>query len=139
MSWFSVAKKFILGSPKTLDDIFDKDTGHLAKLGGWIGNWNFTDQEKANMNVDIAKGVQKFAVDTLSENTERSKARREIALLVIKFFLGLIFWGCLVYPFNPEWSKVILMVATSGSLGGLVAGVSLFFFGIHLQRSMKKD
>lgn len=37
----------LFGTAKAVDDFTDKDNGHLAKFGGWIGNMNYTDQEKA--------------------------------------------------------------------------------------------
>ena len=138
MSIFASAKNFLFGSPKTMDDIFDKDTGHLAKIGGWIGNQQFTDQEQATMNANMAKAVQNFAIATLSENTDRSKARREIAVFTIKFYLLIIFIAGMVYPFNPEWSAIWVTLTTSWGLGLLVQGVAMFFFGVHVARHVKK-
>ena len=75
MSFFSTVKSLLLGSPKTVDDIFDKDDGILVKAGGFIGGLVYSDQEKAEMNKQIVVAAQKFVVDTLDESTERSKAR----------------------------------------------------------------
>ena len=90
MPWYNPAS-WIASNPKVIDDVFDKDNGHLAKIGAWIGNQDFTTEEQAEMTANIAKGVQKFAIDTLSENTERSKARRTIAENVINFYLLILF------------------------------------------------
>ena len=123
-SWFSSA-------PKTADDIFDKDTGHLAKVGSWIGGQQFTSEERAEFDRDNLKAVQKFVVDTLEENTDRSKARREIAVFFIKFYSVMLFMCGMVYPIDQEWSMVWFNLATSLSVGGLVTAISVFFFGSH--------
>lgn len=126
----SVLSWFTSGS-KTVNDIFDKDNGHLAKVGAWVGNQQFTEQERATFDKDNLKAVQKFVVDTLSENTDRSKARREIAVFFIKFYALMLFMTGMVYPIDPEWSTVWFSMATSLSVGGLVTSISIFFFGSH--------
>lgn len=139
MGWFSAIKRAIFGSPQIMTDIFDKKDGHLAKLGGWIGNMKFTAEEQAEMNRGLSKAIRQHAVDTMSESTVRSKARRDIAIMVIRAFLIQIFLTIATYPIDPEWSKMIFSVASSWVMGGLVSGVAAFFFGTHLQRSMKKE
>jgi len=123
-SWFA-------GGSKTVNDVFDKDTGHLAKVGAWIGNQQFTDQERATFDAESLTAVQKFVVDTLAENTDRSKARREIAVFFIKFYALMLFMAGMVYPISAEWSAVWVTLATSLSVGGLVTSISVFFFGSH--------
>ena len=127
----------VSGSPKTIDDVFDKDSGHLSKIGAWIGNANFTDEEQAELNAKIATGVQQFAVDTLTENTDRSKTRRELAVHIIKFYTLLIFMTGITYPISKEWSAVWFELCRTGGLVALVTGVGLFFWGTHHIRSMK--
>jgi tRNA A37 threonylcarbamoyltransferase TsaD len=135
MSWFGLVKS----APKIADNIFDKDKGLLTQVGGWIGNSKFTEEEQAEMNRDIAKGVQDFAVATLEENTDRSRARRQIAQDVIRFYLLLVFMCGMTYPFNSDWSTVWLSLASLPALGGLVVGVGAFFFGAHIHRSHVKS
>ena len=131
MSWFGLAKS----APKIADNIFDKDKGLLTQIGGGIGNSKFTEEEQAEMNRDLAKGVQDFAVATLEENTDRSKARRQIAQDVIRFYILLVFMCGITYPVSSDWSKVWLSLASLPALGGLVVGVGVFFFGAHMHRS----
>ena len=131
MSFFS----FLKAAPKLADNVFDKDKGLLTQVGGWIGNGKFTDEEQAEMNRDMVKGVQAFAVATLEENTDRSKTRRQIAQDVIRFYLIIVFMSGMTYPINPEWSAVWLGLGSLPALGGLVVGVGVFFFGSHMHRS----
>ena len=37
----------LFGTDKAVDNLLDKDSGLLAKAGGWIGNFNYTEEEKA--------------------------------------------------------------------------------------------
>ena len=138
MSFFSTVKSLLLGSPKTVDDIFDKDDGILVKAGGFIGGLVYSDQEKAEMNKQIVVAAQKFVVDTLDESTERSKARREVANLVIKFYVLLLFLSGITFPFNEDWSQMWFSLAMNWQLGGLVSGVCMFFFGVHVIRTTRE-
>jgi len=118
-------------APKAASDVLDKDNGLISQFGGWIDRGNFTDQEKASMNAETYKDIRAFVVDTLDESTDRSKTRREIATLIIKFFVLMLFMCGMTYPINPEWSAVWFNLATSLSVGGLVTAISIFFFGSH--------
>lgn len=138
LSWLSTSKTV----EKTADDIFDKDKGLLTQVGGWIGNANFTDEEKAELTASQIKGVQSFVVATLSESTDRAKARREIARFFIKFYALMLFMAGMTYPINEGWSQVWFNLATSLSVGGLVTAISIFFFGSHAlnrHHESKKD
>ncbi len=123
--------KWIVGGTKTVDDVFDKDKGLLAKAGGWIGNLNYTDQEKAVATQEMITSVQKFVVASLDENTDRSKARREIAVFFIKFYTLMLFMCGMTYPFNEAWSLMWFQLATSLAAGSLVTAITVFFFGSY--------
>jgi hypothetical protein len=122
---------FLGGGSKTVDNIFDKDQGLLAKVGAWHGNKDFTEEERAELNTKVIGGVQKYVVDTLSENTDRSKARREIAVEFMRFYMLILFMCIMTYPIDKEWSAMIFAIATSLAVGGLVTSISVFFFGSH--------
>ena len=118
-------------SSKTVVDIFDKDSGHLAKVGAWIGNQQFTAEERSEADRANLAAVQKFVVDTLDENTDRSKTRREIAVFFIKIYSLMLFMAGMTYPISSEWSMVWFNISTSLAVGGLVTSISIFFFGSH--------
>ena len=88
MGWFS--------SDKVVNNILDKDNGLLAQAGSWIGGLNLTPEEVMEQNAATVVSVQAFVKDTLSENTERSKTRRSIAVLWIKTQLSLILMCCIL-------------------------------------------
>lgn len=37
----------LFGTDKAVDNLLDKDKGLLVRAGGWIGNFNYTDEERA--------------------------------------------------------------------------------------------
>lgn len=129
------AGRFFAGSPKTISDVFDKDNGLLTQVGTYIGNRNFTDEERAEMDATESKAIRKFVVDTLDENTERSKARRDIAVMTIKFYFMILFIAGMTYPVDKEWSAVWFNIATTPGLAILVGGVGAFFYGVHTLRA----
>jgi hypothetical protein len=122
---------FFKAAPKVVDDVFDKDSGLLTQVGSWIGNSNFTPEEAAEMNAKTFEDVRAYSIATMSESTDRSKTRRNIAELIIKFYVGLIFLTGMVYPIDPEWSNRWFELATSWTLGGMVTSISVFFYGSH--------
>jgi hypothetical protein len=127
VSW--ITSLFTSSAP--VKDVFDKDNGLLAQAGGWFGNQNFTVEEAAEMNAKTAEGVRAFVVATLEENTDRSKSRREIAQFIIKLYGIMVFMCGMTFPIDPEWSAMWYNLATSLALGGLVASISVFYFGSH--------
>jgi len=122
---------WLFNKPKTIDDIFDKDDGLLVKAGGWIGNQQFTEEDRAELNAKNIESVHKFVAATLSENTDRSKARREIAVFFIKFYSLMLFMAGMTYPVDSAWAKIWFDLATSLSAGGLVSAITIFFFGSY--------
>ena len=124
MGWLNA----IFSTSNTIDDVFDKDSGHLSKVGAWIGNSQFTSEEQAEM-------MQAFVIETLNENTDRSKTRRDVAMFVMRFYALVVFMVGMTYPISEDWSDVWLSIATLPPLAGLVLGGGAFVFGTHTLRS----
>ena len=114
-------------------------------IGGFIDNLSYTDQEKAQTNSEvIIPAMQKFMESTAGENTERSRARREIALWIMRNWI-IMLWVAIVahgvelaLDTEHEFSAFVLGVATSHALTYLVMGAGAFFFGAHIVRQVKK-
>ena len=130
-SWF-------LSSPKVVNDILDKDNGLLTQVGGWINNLNLTPEEVMKQNAVTVASVQAFAVATLDENTERSKSRREIAILYIKFYLLWVSVGFGIYPINNDYALFLIGALTGLALGGAFTSIIIFHFGSHGLAKLKK-
>lgn len=117
--------------PKTVDDFLDKDTGHLAKIGSWIGNQQFTEEEKAKMVASVSTAVRQFSIDTAKESTARSVTRRNLAVLWIKAQLGLVLATFIAAIFDyPQFMKM-WEVTTSDVMVFGTMGVMIYFFGAY--------
>ena len=127
MAWWN---PFTWGE-KTRDDILDKDNGLLAQVGGWIGNMNLTQEEVIEFNQKTVTSVHGFVQATLSENTERSKTRRSIAVMWIQTELFLILASVIVGMFDPTKAQFIFNVATSNVMLSGTTAIIIFFFGSH--------
>jgi hypothetical protein len=90
-----------------------------------------TDEEVLEQNAKTVASVQNFVKDTLSENTERSKTRRSIAVLWIKSHLAILLMGCIAAPWKKEIAQFYLDLATSGVLWTGTSAIIIFFFGSH--------
>tara|TARA_R110000851_G_scaffold284827_1_gene438419 strand:- start:39 stop:455 length:417 start_codon:yes stop_codon:yes gene_type:complete len=124
LSWFS-------STPKVIDDVMDKDNGLISQVGGWIGNMKLTDEEVLEANAKTVLLVQDYAIKTLDENSERSKSRREIANLIVKFYLLWLGVAFGLYKFDSEYSEFILRGLSGLAIGGAFTAVVLFHFGSH--------
>lgn len=52
----------VFGTEKAVDNLLDKDKGLLVKAGSWIGNFNYTDEEKAEADVETRNwGLKQLA------------------------------------------------------------------------------
>lgn len=124
--------KSLFGSSEVTKDVFDKDNGLLTQVGSWIGNMNYTEEEKAEAKQKVNEGVAEFVKSTLSENTVRSKTRRFIAKLWIGVELFLILLCCAVAPFDDSLAKFYWQVATSEIMFWGTTSVIAFFFGSYM-------
>ena len=140
MSFFSKMAGKVTGVVSSVfgsDDVMNKKDGHLANIGAWIGNSKFTTEEMAELDAKTAEGVRKFVIETLTENTERSKTRRDMAKFIMRFYCILVFMCVIVFPFKPEWGNFILNVASGAGISGAFISVVVFFFGSHWQRTAR--
>ena len=127
MAWYS----WFTAAPKAADNILDKDNGLLSQVGGWIGGLNLTDEEVMEQNAKTVTSVQAFVKATLSENTERSKSRREIAKIYIQFYLLWVSVAFGIWPINEEYAVFLIAALTGLALGGAFTAIIIFFFGSH--------
>lgn len=106
-------------------------------IGNWIDEQKFTEQEQAVDSMERAKLYGKFFSQTIEENSERSRTRRALSLLIIRWWLFMLTASGAMYPVNQAWSEYLFKIATATAVGGLVLGISAFFWGTHLLRAGK--
>jgi hypothetical protein len=124
MGFFAKVRNFFKGR-LDIDKVFSTVSKGLDDL-------NLSSQEKAD-------SVRDFVKDTLSENTERSKARRFIAKFVMLNYFA-VFWVALVAVFiEPDITRLIIEIASSFSLGyAFLAIIAFYFGGYYLGKGRKK-
>jgi uncharacterized membrane protein (DUF485 family) len=96
-----------------------KLVGDVTKM---IDDSKLTTQEKADATAQFVK-------DTLSENTERSKTRRSIAVETIRFFYLLIIFMIISWRFDPEWFNAVKALVIEFKLPIAFIMIMAFFFG----------
>jgi len=143
MGWLSIFKS----APKLVDDVFDKDAGLLTQMGSAIGNLHLSEQEIMINAAESAKDIRAHVVATMGESTDRSRARRELALRwfdlqidLIRLYVFCIFFDYLIEALtgaDPDFSNSVEAITLSPYLWGITGAVSLFFFGSHALRSSK--
>ncbi len=128
MNWYN---PFSWGE-KVVDNVLDKEKGLLVRVGGWIDGQQHTEQEKAEDRKELRKGVIDYAVTSMGENSERSKARREIAKMWIKAQLSIILMCAIVAPFNMTLAEFYFRLATASVMLAGTGAIITFFFGSYL-------
>jgi len=118
-------------APKAVDDVLDKDKGLLTQFGGWIGNMSLTEEEAMKANIKTVADVQEFVKATLSESTERSKTRRDIAWMWIKTQLALVLLCAISAPWNMELAEFYFRLCTSGLMIAGTSAIIIFHFGSY--------
>ncbi len=119
--WFS--------TPKTIDkgvDIVGKVTDGI--MAGIDKAW-FTPEEKSEASQKATETIINMWKTVATENSEQSKARREIAMAILKVYFSLLLMGVVVYGFNPEYAAFIFGVVKEISI--MVSGVMFIYFGPH--------
>ena len=136
----------LVDTKKVADDLLDKEDGLLVKFGSFVNDLHWSEAEQKKYDERTAEGFSNFVVNTLSENTARSKTRRAVAirwmnmqvtlikLTVISIFIDFIL-------IHMDMQKVYALTASvsaitfSGLIWSITAGIGAFFFGTHLLRA----
>ena len=106
-------------------------------VGKWIDEQQFTDQEKAQFNAELVKHYSAFMENTVKENSQRSRTRRDLAMWIIKTEIFLLLGSAALFKLDAEYAAYLYKIATNSPLDYLVLGVGAFFFGAHLVRTSK--
>ncbi len=107
-------------------------------IGGWVDNLNYTDQEKSEFNAKMVGHYSDFMKNTVNENSQRSITRRDLSIWIIRFEIFLLATSAVLYKIDADLSLFVYKIATTEPMSYLVLGVSAFFWGTHLVRSLPK-
>jgi len=123
---------FVAGTPKVVDDVFDRNDGLLSKAGGFINDLHYSDVEKAKAHADLAKAVSTHIASTLSESTVRSRTRRAMAEMWIRVQLGFLLMSAICIPFNKVLAKDYFDLAMCQVMIYGTGSIIVFFFGAYV-------
>jgi hypothetical protein len=114
-----------------INKVIDKASNGIDKL-------MFTQEERADFNKALADGVAKHSVDTLNENTDRSKSRRIISLVIVAVYLFLVLVAVVAFPFIPLYSAFIFKVLAENLSVAFVSVIAFHFGGYYLSNMIGK-
>ena len=129
----------LFGAQQSIDSVLDKNDGHLAKIGQFIGNQQFTDQEKAVAMAGLTEAIRTFSIATANQSTERSQITRTIAILWIKVQLSLVLMSVLSlgledhYYFDMLWQITTSNVVMYGTFGVMTYFFGAYGWGAHIK------
>ena len=119
-SWFT-------SSAKTAENVSEMGKTLTEGVVHGIDAVFYTDEEKARARQKGWDTLLQFWNVMSKENTEQSKARRDIAKMVMQSYFALIFIGIMVFRFDPNFAAFIFSVIKE--IFWLVTMVAGIYFG----------
>ena len=93
-------------------------------------NLNFTNQERAKLNAELAENLAKHVEATVDESTDRSVTRRYIAVVIITLYVCIAVAVLLLYAFGVDAvAKQIVEITNVLELDTAFIMILAFFFG----------
>ena len=130
----------LFGTDKAVDDILDKDDGLVAKAGEWLGNQQFTEEEKAEHRLK----TREWGLKQLEALAPFKVVQRILAFVIIGVwaFLALNCVGALWFDaFHPEInlaSKMLALASNDVIFWPTVSVLSLYFSGGVIESIKRK-
>lgn len=129
--------KAIFSAPDTASKAMDMGNTIVSGLSNGADKIFFTEEEKAEFNQKGAETVLKFWNAIANENTEQSKARRDLAKMTLKVFFFFMITASAIYGFDKEYGAFIFNMANE--IKWLVALIGGTYFVPHqLSKIIKK-
>lgn len=126
MGWLT-AIKAMLGTPKTINTAVETGAKITDGIIAGLDKIWYTEEEKAEGRQKGSETLLKFWEVIANENTEQSKARRELARMTFKVYFSLLLMSVAVWGFSKEYAAFIFSVASVLTI--LVGGIGAIYFG----------
>jgi len=120
MTWFKAGDKGIGAAVDTVADIRSA-----------IDVLILTEEERIQYGQKGMDQFLEFQKLNMEQNSERSKARREIAFLIVKAQLLQLFVIGTAWMFNKEWAEFLLKLNTALKVGAAFFAAIVFYFGYY--------
>ncbi len=116
MAWFGR----LFGTEKAISDITDKDNGLLTQVGGWLGDMNFTDQERAKWGIELLAALEPFRV----------MQRIMVTIIMIEWaILFNVFIVAICLEASSVVANLLLFAQSQFAWMPVVGAVTLYLFG----------
>jgi hypothetical protein len=128
LSWFKIGKSVVANS----DDV-------VSNIASGIDKLKLTSEERVDYVKDGAKLHLDFIKQNNDQNSERSKARREIAKAIVYYqlFMATLIGG--IYKWDKEWAMFLMKLNVEMKIALAFASVIFFYFGYYgLQKIAEK-
>ena len=90
-----------------------------------------TEEEKIQYGLKGMDQFLEFQKLNMEQSSERSKARREIAFLIVKAQLLQLFFIGTAWIINKEWAEFLLKLNTGLKVGAAFFAAIVFYFGYY--------
>jgi len=129
---------WIAGGGKAVEDIASMGKTITEGVVSGLDHISYTEEEKAEGRQLAVETILKFWEAVAQENTEQSKARRELAKMTFKVFFSMLLMAIAVWSFNAEYAKFIFKVASA--IMFIVSAITVIYFGPHqISKIWKKE
>lgn len=122
MSWLGR----LFGTEKAINSLVDKDNGLLSQVGGWVGNFNYTDEEKAEADAK----TREWGLKQLEALQPFKVVQRILASVIISIWAIVII--NLLFAFwlqHPSSEKILELAFSDLVFWPTLSVVSLYFGG----------
>jgi hypothetical protein len=130
----------LFGTDKAVDDILDKDDGLVAKAGEWLGNQQFTEEEKAEHRLKTREwGLKQLEALEPFKVVQRILAFVIIAvwaILALNCVAGL--WFDALHPGINLADKMLALASNDVIFWPTVSVLSLYFSGGVIESIKRK-
>lgn len=120
---------FLMGSKKLGDTAVEAGKNITDGIISGIDALILTEEEKIQYNQKGMGIVLEFWDKVAKENTEQSKARRELSKMTFTVFFTMLLLAIAVYKFDVNYAKFILEIA--GSISFIISAITIIYFGPH--------
>lgn len=128
---------FLTSSTKTVETAAEAGKKITDGIVNGIDALFLTDEEKLQYRQKGAENILKYWEIISKENTEQSKARRELAKMTFQVFFFFLLAAAVLYKLDTEYAKFLLQLA--GKIMFLVSAIGVIYFGPHqIQKVWKK-
>jgi hypothetical protein len=117
----------LFGTDKAVDNLLDKDSGLLAKAGAWVGNFNYTDEEKAEADAQ----TREWGIRQLDALAPFKVMQRIMVTIIMSIWalLSVVMIVAICFDAIEIMKNTLLFIQTPFIWAPISGAVSLYLLG----------